>query len=98
MFCFTVFLSINQPIWECDIRYLPAVLAALLLAACSGESYDRYVGLWKRENGGSPAVLAITKEYGKTYLLNENILQETDFLETRNKAVCWIWVRKGRWG
>ncbi|MFC3873531.1 hypothetical protein [Neisseria musculi] len=74
------------------MRYLWFIPAALL--ACPGESFDRYVGLWKDEGSDVP----VTQEDGKTYLLNENILQETDFLETRNKAVCWIWVRKGRWG
>ena len=29
------------------MRYIFSVVAALLLAACSGESHERYVGLWK---------------------------------------------------
>jgi uncharacterized lipoprotein YmbA len=31
------------------MRYIFSVVAALLLAACSGESHERYVGLWKQD-------------------------------------------------
>ncbi|WP_373746141.1 hypothetical protein [Neisseria dentiae] len=80
------------------MHYLWTILVALLLAACSGESYDRYVGLWKIENSDFPAVLAITKEDGKTYLINENILQETDFFGNKKKGRVLDLGEKGEMG
>lgn len=60
------------------MRYIFSVVAALLLAACSGESHERYVGLWKQDGVERPTVLSISKEDSKTYLLDMNILVEKD--------------------
>lgn len=60
-------------------------IIVLILSACSAP-HDKYIGYWKLEESKYPAILEISKEGKDTYLVNHNLLQETDLLGQKPKA------------
>ncbi|MEZ2775100.1 hypothetical protein ACBP83_15020 [Acinetobacter pseudolwoffii] len=60
-------------------------LVALALTACS-KPHDKYVGYWQLEDTKYPKVLEIYKEGKETYIVNENILSETDWFGNKKSG------------
>ncbi|MDC4801373.1 hypothetical protein NQ814_17720, partial [Acinetobacter baumannii] len=66
------------------MRIFLLTLLALALTACS-KPYDKYIGYWQLEDTKYPKILEIRKEDKDTYLVNENIFRDTDFMGNSKK-------------
>ncbi len=54
-------------------KYL-LIIVSLLLSACSGDSYEKYLGLWEsQKDSGRDEVMEIKKD-GETFLMTGNVL------------------------
>lgn len=67
------------------IKFIIASILSFFLLGCSGDPYEKYIGYWKKKDSKHPQVLQISKD-GETYLLNNNIFQETDFSGNKKKS------------
>ena len=65
---------------------LIAALTILFLMGCSGDPYDKYIGYWERKDVEHHEVLQVSRD-GETYLMNDNILRETDMFGKPKKAM-----------
>ena len=62
------------------------VFCAFTLFGCSGDPYDKYIGYWERNDVEHHEVLQVSRD-GETYLMNDNILRETDMFGKPKKAI-----------
>lgn len=61
-------------------------LGFVFLSGCSSDPYEKYVGYWERKDVEHKEVLQISRD-GETYLMNDNILRETDMFGKPKKAM-----------
>ena len=66
------------------IKLLIASILSIFLLGCSGDPYEKYLGYWKKNDTEYHQVLQISKD-GETYLLNDNVFQETNFAGNKKK-------------
>lgn len=65
---------------------LIAALTILFLMGCSADPYAKYIGYWERTDVEHHEVLQVSRD-GETYLMNDNILRETDMFGKVKKAM-----------
>ena len=63
------------------------MFCAFTLFGRSGDPYDKYIGYWERKDVEHHEVLQVSRD-GETYLMNDNILRETDIFGKPKKSDC----------
>ena len=62
------------------------VLMLFFVTSCSSDPYEKYLGLWERDNVKHYEVMEIVKD-GETLLVNENILSSKNFFGNKKEPM-----------
>jgi hypothetical protein len=63
-----------------------SLITIVLLSGCMGDPYEKYIGLWERQDKDAYEVMDISKD-GETILMNDNILKEKNSFGGKKKSM-----------